>query len=81
MRYARCTRYALCALYALCAVRVVRAMRCAFLLCKHIITAELMLCKFLLDTTYCVLQKKITKLLKNCTKNKAILLYVFVHFN
>ena len=72
LRCARCTRCALCtalcALYALralyCAVRVVRAARCTlrcalcFLLCKHIITAELMLCKFLLDTTYCVFYVK-----------------------
>ena len=69
MRVVRCAvrfvlRYALyVALCAVRAARVVRAMRCTrcalcFLLCKHIITAELMLCKFLLDTTYCVFYVK-----------------------
>ena len=47
MRYALCTLR--CALYvALCFVALL----------VHIITAELMLCKFLLDTTYCVFYVK-----------------------
>ena len=69
----RCALYvALCALYcaarctlrcARCTLRYARCTRCTrcalcFLLCKHIITAELMLCKFLLDTTYCVFYVK-----------------------
>lgn len=42
---------------ALCA-RCTRYALC-FLLCKHIITAELMLCKFSSNTIYCVFQLKI----------------------
>ena len=49
LRAARCTlRCALCTRCTLC-----------FLLCKHIITAELMLCKFSSNTIYCVFQLKI----------------------
>ena len=64
MRFVRAVRAVRCAVRAVRAMRAVRcAVRCTrcalcFLLCKHIITAELMLCKFLLDTTYCVFYVK-----------------------